>query len=222
MANDPVIRVVDQLVVCPECSEPLQKKNLDRISTQRGQKKYGQVQQKRTVTPVRALVCSCRWTIQDSFRLLGKQEGLPEQCGFGHRYPWSLLQKMGNRLDLKCMGFTRDNWPCSLKVSVVLEQQGFLRDGRGNEYNQTKLTVLAVLSQYPEGIPLGEIVDRSGFSRGQVAGSCQRLLKGQYISRSESMELLAPIGRGFLYRLAPRGVGTIKWALDSGWYEEGQ
>ncbi len=76
-------------------------------------------------------------------------------------------------------------------------------------------------------LPGGTHLSLGVFDEGRLAGalcfgSGPKACKGKYVIRSEDMEPLVPMGRGFLYQLAKRGKEFIAWAVDQGLYDQGE
>ncbi len=218
MANIDVIQIAEPLANCPACSARLTQKTLEQVSVKTVSSPFGSTH-KKVVGHIRVKACSCGWRALAVPELLGAHPSVPEECLLGHRYCWSLRGRTGFRWDLECCGIFEDNRVCIIRRSVSLQRQGFLSGKPTSQYNRTKLIILAGLSQYPSGVPVGQLVSLTGLTRGQVWGCIQRLVKGKYVLRSEDMEPLVPMGKGFLYQLAKRGKEFIAWAADQGLYD---
>lgn len=148
---------------------------------------------------------------------MASQEGLPI-CNKGHSRCWALVRALGHRLDLVCVGISVRQDACGTRKSVFSRPQGFRDQSKQvNEYNGTKIKVLDALSRaHPQGLALGQVVAVSGLTPGQVQGSLTRLVKSEYIERSAEKEVLAPVGKGYVYALAWRGAEFLVWAANQG------
>ena len=229
---------------CPVCEAPLERKEYTAVKkvrvprrpdeipdpryfNRRAMPKGGKFEDtvlKLVEVPVPVLCCEagCGWEIVrgDEGSLLGASPDLPEACGLGHRFSWGGY-RLGHRWDLLCWGVVErasGHYKCSEGQSVVLRLQGFLNGHQGGSLaNETKAAVLVALTHFVEpGASVSEVMGVAGLTRGQVSGALSRGVDTGLVVRSEKMERIIPMGKGFLYRLSPRGGKWVQWGIDTG------
>ena len=147
------------------------------------------------------------------YRFVGRHPELPEDCGSnGHRHSWHVRQ-IGRRYTAVCYGvsYNEDGQAevCRLGFLEFGEMTGFLAGRPSNGHSESKWSALLALDRAGTSQSWGDWFVRSGLTRGQFGGVCQRLLRSGHVARSPTREPLIVQGIGFSYSLTTRGVAAV-------------